>query len=144
MTLILLIIFSAGMGIESVTTVYSDYIPNEKVHIYFSAADGVVQPYVSATQSAIAQMAYFFSSPIIATNVGGTREIISGNNDGYLTQPKNIEQLKDKLSDLIDHPEKRLVFGQNAYQAVKSKFSWDHATDQYLEVFSKLLENRKK
>lgn len=107
-------------------------------------ADIVVNPsYTEGLPTAVTEAA-LCQKAIIATDVGGTREIISGNNDGYLTQPKNIEQLKDKLSDLIDHPEKRLVFGQNAYQAVKSKFSWDHATDQYLEVFSKLLENRKK
>ena len=106
-------------------------------------ADIVVNPsYTEGLPTSVTEAA-LCRKAIIATNVGGTREIISGNNDGYLSQPKNIEQLKDKLSDLIDHPEKRLVFGQNAYQAVKSKFSWDHATDQYLEVFSKLLENRK-
>ncbi|MDD8018642.1 MAG: glycosyltransferase, partial [Bacteroidota bacterium] len=45
-------------GLENITTIISDYIPNEKVHIFFSAADVVVQPYISATQSAIAQIAY--------------------------------------------------------------------------------------
>ena len=91
----------------------------------------------SVTEAALCQKA------IIATDVGGTREVISGKNDGYLIEPKNIEQLKEKLLDLINHPEKRLVFGQNAYREVKNKFSWDHAADQYLEVFSQLLNDRK-
>lgn len=105
-------------------------------------ADIVVNPSyteglpTSVTESALCQKA------IIATHVGGTPEIITGNNDGYLIEPKNIEELKEKLSDLINHPEKREVFGQNAYQEVKNKFSWDHAIDQYLEIFSETLDNR--
>ncbi len=115
---------------------------NEAISI-LKTADIVVNPSyteglpTSVTESALCQKA------IIATNVGGTPEVISGNGDGYLIEPKNIEQLKKKLSDLIDHPEKRLLFGQNAYQEVRNKFSWDYAMNQYLEIFSKLLDNKK-
>ena len=152
---ILSFIIGSGPEEESLKKLVSKYQLDSQV-IFFGnlpflesiavlkTADIVVNPsYTEGLPTAVTEAA-LCQKAIIATDVGGTREIISGNNDGYLTQPKNIEQLKDKLSDLIDHPEKRLVFGQNAYQAVKSKFSWDHATDQYLEVFSKLLENRKK
>lgn len=79
---------------------------------------------------------------IIATNVGGTPEVISGINDGYLIEPRNIEQLKERLTDLIDHPEKSLLFGQNAYQEVKKKFDWNASAKKYLAVFSKLPDNR--
>jgi glycosyltransferase involved in cell wall biosynthesis len=79
---------------------------------------------------------------IIATNVGGTPEVISGINDGYLIEPRNIEQLKERLTDLIDHPEKSLLFGQNAYQEVRKKFDWNESSKKYLAVFSKLLDNR--
>lgn len=119
-------------------------IPFDEAIGILKTADIVVNPSyteglpTSVTEAALCQKA------IIATDVGGTREVVSGNNDGYLVEPKNIEQLKEKLLDLINHPEKRLAFGQNAYQEVRSKFSWDHAADQYLEVFSKLLDNRKK
>ncbi|OIP60326.1 MAG: hypothetical protein AUK19_00205 [Candidatus Moranbacteria bacterium CG2_30_45_14] len=116
---------------------------NEAISI-LKTADIVVNPSyteglpTSVTESALCQKA------IIATNVGGTPEVITGYNDGYLIEPKNIRQLQEKLSDLIDHPEKREMFGQNAYQEVKNKFSWDRAVDQYLAVFSKLLDNKKK
>lgn len=107
-------------------------------------ADIVVNPsYTEGLPTSVTEAA-LCRKAIIATNVGGTREIISGDNDGYLIKPKNTAQLKEKLLDLIDHPEKRLAFGQNAYRKVVEKFSWSRATDQYLEVFSQLLNNRKK
>src|SRR5690606_7202716 len=52
----------------------TDFIPDSKVLYYFSAADLVVQPYRSATQSGITQVAYHFEKPMIVTNVGGLPE----------------------------------------------------------------------
>lgn len=105
-------------------------------------ADIVVNPsYTEGLPTAVTEAA-LCQKAIIATNVGGTSEIISGNNDGYLIEPKNIKQLKDNLSDLIDHSEKRFTFGQNAYLTVKNKFSWDQATNQYLEVFHTIRKRR--
>ncbi|MBU6343462.1 MAG: glycosyltransferase, partial [Bacteroidetes bacterium] len=48
-----------------------DFIPNDAVAAYFSAADLVVQPYRSATQSGISQIAYHFDKPMVVTKVGG-------------------------------------------------------------------------
>ena len=57
--------------VRDVIDVVSDYVPNERVGKYFSAADAVVLPYLSATQSGITQIAYNFDKPVIATDVGG-------------------------------------------------------------------------
>ncbi len=122
--------------------VFFGNLPFEEAIGILKIADIVVNPSyteglpTSVTEAALCQKA------IIATDVGGTREVISGNNDSYLIEPKNIEQLKESLKDLIDHPEKRLLFGQNAYQEVKKKFDWNESAKKYLAVFQKLLDNR--
>src|SRR5690625_5815371 len=46
------------------------YIPDERVKLYFSAADLVVQPYRSATQSGVAHVAFHFSRPVVVNKVG--------------------------------------------------------------------------
>lgn len=80
---------------------------------------------------------------IIATNVGGTAEIISGNGDGFLIQPQDPEQLAEKMSNLIENPSLRKSYGEAAFVRVQSHFSWDRAIKQYLELFNKILETRK-
>ena len=52
------------------------YIPNEDVRYYFSAAELVVQPYRSATQSGVTQIAYSFEIPMVVSDVGGLPEIV--------------------------------------------------------------------
>jgi D-inositol-3-phosphate glycosyltransferase len=110
-------------GIEDCTTVISDYIPNENVHKYFSAADVVVQPYISATQSAIAQIAYFFSSPIIATNVGALPEVVINETSGLIVPPNDPEALANAIKRFYDEKmEERLMAGANEE---RKKYSWE-------------------
>ncbi len=110
-------------GIEPITTVYSDYIPNEKVHLYFSAADVVVQPYVSATQSAIAQMAYFFSSPIIATNVGALPEVVIHEKSGLIVPPNDPAALADAILRFYNEKmEQKLMAGAGEE---RKKYTWE-------------------
>ncbi|HRN73741.1 MAG TPA: glycosyltransferase, partial [Ginsengibacter sp.] len=49
----------------------TQFIPNSEVKYYLSAADCVVQPYRSATQSGVTPLAYHFEVPMIVTDVGG-------------------------------------------------------------------------
>jgi glycosyltransferase involved in cell wall biosynthesis len=81
------------LGITSRVTVNSDYLPNEKVSEYFSAADAVILPYVSATQSGIAQIAFNFGKPVIATDVGGLGEVVHDNRTGFLVPPNDADAL---------------------------------------------------
>ena len=91
----------------------------------------------SVTEAALCKKA------IIATDVGGTPEIITGDGDGFLIPAGRPTLLREKIAHLIDNPDVRERFGEKAYTEVKEKFSWDLACDRYLEIFSELLENRK-
>lgn len=114
-------------GIENETTVISDYIPNESVHKYFSAADVVVQPYISATQSAIAQIAYFFSSPIIATNVGALPEVVIHGKSGLIVPPNDPQALADAILKFYnENLESQLMAGANEE---RKKYTWDAMVD---------------
>ena len=75
------------LGLAGRVTVESAYVPNDRVGLYFSAADAVVLPYLSATQSGIAQIAYHFSLPVIATDVGGLAEVVLDGKTGFVVPP---------------------------------------------------------
>lgn len=65
----------------------TDFIPNREVATYFSAADLIVQPYRSATQSGVSQVAYQFEKPMIVTNVGGLAEFVPHGKVGFVCEP---------------------------------------------------------
>lgn len=75
---------------------------------------------------------------IVATSVGGTPEIITGDGDGFLIPAKDAVILGEKLKLLADDPRLRQSLGGRAYDAVQDKFSWPRAIEQYLEIFENL------
>ena len=76
---------------------FNQYIPDSEVQNYFSAADVCVLPYRTATQSGITATSFHFELPIIATNVGGLKEIIGKSELGLIVEEPNSILLKDAI-----------------------------------------------
>jgi glycosyltransferase involved in cell wall biosynthesis len=60
---------------------FNQFIPDDKVSLFFSATDFLVLPYRSGTQSGVAAIAKNYNTPIIATNTGGITEKLDLNRD---------------------------------------------------------------
>jgi len=74
----------------------------------------------------------------VATDVGGTREIIADGKSGFLIPPGDSQALREKLCQLIKHERLREDFGRNIQQFVKKNFDWDEIADKWIkEVISK-------
>lgn len=107
--------------ISNVLELHTDFIPNESVKYYFCAADLVVQPYKTATQSGISQLAYHFEKPMLVTNVGGLPEIVNHGEAGYV-----VDVDENKIADAIidfyeNNREDRFV---EQVKENKKRFSW--------------------
>lgn len=83
----------ARLGIAEDVTLIDEYVPNERLADYFEAADVVVLPYLSATQSGVAQLAFGFGVPVIASCVGGLPEIVCDGQTGLLVPPGDPDAL---------------------------------------------------
>jgi glycosyltransferase involved in cell wall biosynthesis len=113
----------ARLGLGDSVTVRADYLPNEEVGLYVSAADAVILPYVSATQSGIAQIAYHFDTPVIATDVGGLAEVVRDGVTGLVVPPGDPAALAAAITRFYElKMEDRLV--ENVRQE-KKRYSWD-------------------
>ena len=112
------------LGLEDLVTIKSDYVPNEAVGRYFSASDAVVLPYISATQSGIAQIAYNFDRPVIATDVGGLAEVVVDGQTGYIVPPEDASRLAAAIKKFYDEGHEA-EFAARVGQE-KHKYSWEH------------------
>ena len=74
----------AQLGLQDAVLLVNRYVPNEEIGVYFSAADVVVLPYLEATQSGVAQIAFAFERPVITTKVGGLAETIEHGRSGLI------------------------------------------------------------
>lgn len=106
--------------------VVSDFIPAEQVSRYFSAADIVVQPYRSATQSGISQIACHFGLPMIVSNVGGLPEIVTDKVSGYVVAP-DAAAVTRALKDYFENNRSDAM--RKGVQQEKQRFTWDKMAD---------------
>jgi glycosyltransferase involved in cell wall biosynthesis len=91
---------------------YDKYIPSDDVPTVFCAADLVVQPYVSATQSGVAQIATHFEVPMVVTDVGGLAETIPHEEVGFVVPPEEPAALaKAVVRYFDDNWQERLTEG---------------------------------
>ena len=100
----------------------TDFIPNERVAAYFSAADLVVQPYKNATQSGVSQVAYHFGRPMLVTDVGGLAELIPAGVVGYVVPPTPAA-IAEALLDFYAHDREETLAAGVRQEA--KKFSWE-------------------
>ena len=99
--------------------VIDEFVPNEEVGLYYSAADLVVLPYNSATQSGILNIAYGFKKPVVVTNVGGLPELVEDGKTGFIVEPHNPLALAEGIkkyfsaSNIEEFPRNIETFIQN-------------------------------
>ncbi len=119
------------LDIASSCMMHTDFIPNSEVATYFNAADVVVQPYRTATQSGISQMAYHFEKPMIVTNVGGLPEIVPDGKVGFVTEVSAQAIAEAILTFFSDKQAEKLVAG---VKEEKLKYEWHHMSAAILNA----------
>lgn len=116
-------------GIAARVHLFTDFIPTDQVRYYFGAADLVVQPYRTATQSGISQIAYHFETPMVVTRVGGLPEIVTDGVSGYVVEPEP-EAIVAALRDFtIEGRPETLRAG---VKQEKERFGWGNFVAQVL------------
>lgn len=109
----------------------NEFIPDGDLRKYFGAADLIVQPYKTATQSGVTQVAFHFEKPMLVTNVGGLGEIVHDHKMGYACEP-SAEAIAE---DLKDYFEKKRQAAYTAYlQKEKTKYAWSNMTRAFLKI----------
>lgn len=111
------------------------YIHSDLVKYYFCAADLIVQPYHTATQSGVTQIAYHFERPMLVTNVGGLAEMVPHQICGYVAE-RDPQQIAHYIKDFyLESREEEMV--KNTIQE-KKNFSWKAMIDGILDLCNKI------
>lgn len=121
------------LGLASRVTSINKYIPDEQVHLYFSATDLVAQTYHTATQSGISQIAMHYEKPILVTDVGGLDEIVIHQKTGYVVK-KEPALIANNIIDYF-----KLNNFETAFEAAiikeKEKYSWETFVGNLINLY---------
>ena len=109
-------------------TLVDEYVPDEKVNFYFSAADVVVLPYLRASQSGIAHIAMSFGKPVVVSEVGGLKESMAGYEGTFFVPPGNVDSIKKAILSQLGE--------RKHYEAPDQK--WDKIINCYIELIQSI------
>lgn len=122
----------ADNGLQDEVLLHDRFIPDDDVKYYFSAADFVVQPYKTATQSGVTQIAYQFCVPMVVTAVGGLPEIVPDGRVGYVCPPtaEGVAAAMDRMyeGDALKR------FRENCVEE-RQRFSWEEMCSRVTELY---------
>ncbi len=90
------------LEIEKNVRVFDEYISPQKVPLFFAAADALVLPYVSSTNSAVLKMAFGFQTPVIATALPAHEDLIQNKKTGLLVKPKDVAGLAKAIESFFE------------------------------------------
>ncbi|MBO5619574.1 MAG: glycosyltransferase [Paludibacteraceae bacterium] len=119
-------------GLDERVILRNEFIPDADLRKYFGAADLIVQPYKSATQSGVTQVAFHFEKPMLVTNVGGLGEIVHDHQMGYACEP-SAEAIAEDLLDYFTN--NRLEDYTSYLQKEKIKYAWSNMTAAFLKIY---------
>lgn len=113
------------LGLQGMVVWKSDFVPDSEVRYCFGAADIIVQPYKSATQSGVTQIAYHFEKPMLVTDVGGLAEIVPDGKVGYVVRPDEHE-IADALADFFENNRQEQF--TEGILSEKKQYAWSNMT----------------
>jgi len=123
---------------------YVDFVGNvnhESLIKYYHEADIFVLPSISEGLSNVIMEAMSCGLPVVATNIGGNKELVINNKGGYIVKSKNILDLKDALNRLINNPKIRETMGRFNRKFIK-QYDQEIILNKKIELIEKILYNK--
>jgi len=79
--------------------------------------------------------------PIVATDVGGNKEIVMDNETGFLVEPKNVHDIKTKIEALLSNDALRLTFGKTSRKHAEKHWTLELMRDRYKAAYLRNVKN---
>ena len=104
---------------------HTKFIPHEDVEHYYCASDLVVLPYKKIYQSGVLMMTLSYERPAIVSNLPPLMEVISDNENGFLFEAENSNDLSDKLIEILADKKNLEIVRKKGTELINTKYGWD-------------------
>jgi glycosyltransferase involved in cell wall biosynthesis len=120
--------------LEDQVFLFNEFIPENKIRYFFSAADVLVQPYRHATQSGVTPLSMHFELPMIVTDAGGLKEMVIDKISGLIVKKNSVSI----ANGILEYFKKGKEFFIPALVQQKKSYSWPVMADGILAFWNRL------
>ena len=110
---------------------------NDMTELYDRAALVVQSSFTEGLPNVILEAAYL-GVPVVATDVGGTAEVIEHGVTGWLIQPRSIESLVAGIREFLEHPARFAAMSQAARSRIEKDFSFEARTTRQMSIYEEV------
>jgi glycosyltransferase involved in cell wall biosynthesis len=117
------------------------YINHSEVQQAFQKMDMAVIASLTESFGVSAVEAAACGLPVVATNVGGLPEVVIDGVTGLLCEADNVNDLAEKMSQLVQDRSLRLKMGKAGRQLVLDHYDWDKNVDLMIDHYQRILSS---
>lgn len=116
---------------------FAGLVPHEKLPAYYQSAGVFVLPSQNEGMSNSMLEALSSGLPLLATDTGGTQELVENGVNGFILKMKSAEDIAEKLEILIQDEELRKRMGA-ASRKKAERMSWQNVANKYISLFNEI------
>ena len=125
----------AQLGVEDDVTFLGN---QECIEGILPLADVLLLPSEQESFGLVCLEAMSCGVPVVATNVGGTKEVVQHGQSGFLHDPFDVEAMAASVLELVSNPGKRRAMGEVGRKTALEKFSTSDVVKKYVELYERL------
>ena len=127
---------SSELGLDKNVT-FCGY--DQNIRDYYESFDLLILPSLKEGLPNVVLEAMVFDIPVISTNVGGVKEIITDNENGWIIEAGNVDSISNKLQDVINDRPRLDAVKHRIHETVYPKFCPDNRAFEIIKVYKELL-----
>jgi glycosyltransferase involved in cell wall biosynthesis len=107
-----------------------------KLGLIYRNTDAVIIPHTKISQSITLFEAGYFKKAVIVSNIGGLKETVRGEKDGFLFEKGAPVSLASKMENVIETTSNEMkTMGDNFKEHLIKQYSWDSITEKLIEIY---------
>jgi D-inositol-3-phosphate glycosyltransferase len=115
----------------------------EQLSNFFNAATATVVPSYYESFGMVAAEAQGCGSPVIASNVGGLRNVVEDGVTGLLVEPKDEDDLSVAMEAIVSNDLLAQKLGKQASKKASEEFQWPAITAKVKGLYEEVLDARR-
>ena len=116
------------------------YVPNEDLVPSYQQAEMFVLPSIFEPFGMTALEAMACGKTVVASRLGGIREVISSGENGLLVDPSDAHEFADAMIAVLKGPQRAGQMGKEGRRTVEQRFSWDAIAERHVVFYERSIE----
>ena len=121
--------------------IFAGSVNDVELSDYYNLADIFVLPSIDKSEAfgLVLLEAGACGKPLIASDLPGVRTVVWNNENGLLAEPKNKQDLAEKIKKLLSNDEKLKIMGTNARQIIENNYKWEKVINELVDIYKNIL-----